>query len=382
MLRFSSVFIATIFLALHYGTILYVNSSLLGQYFTPNVVSLLFLIGALGNIILFLNAPKLIRRFGKRRLLLFALIFSTLNTFFLSLASTWQVVAISFVLYASILPLVFYCLDIFLEELTEDTNTGEIRGIYLTVLSLGIALGPLVLALLAEDGSLQSVYLVSALLLVPIIFVAHFFFRSQVPKSHAPYHYSPRLPFGAWWQDSNIRRVTLSRLILEFFFAFMVIYTPVYLHSELGFEWSEIGVMFTVMLIPFVLFEWPAGELADHFWGEKEMLSVGFVITGVSLLVMPFLGKTFFLWMIVLLISRIGAALIEIMTESYFFKHISADETGLISIFRLSRAVSVVLGALVGAVALSLFSFDKIFLVLAVVVFFGLKESSHLQDTR
>ena len=57
-------------------------------------------------------------------------------------------IAIFFVVYASLLPVIYYCLDIFLEELSLDTRTGEIRGVYLTILNLGIALGPFTLAFL------------------------------------------------------------------------------------------------------------------------------------------------------------------------------------------------------------------------------------------
>ena len=78
MMRFGSIFVSTLFLSIHYGAILYVNSSLLGSFFEPNVVSMLFLAGAVGNIILFLFAPQLIEMFGKRLLLLILLCLSLL----------------------------------------------------------------------------------------------------------------------------------------------------------------------------------------------------------------------------------------------------------------------------------------------------------------
>ncbi|KKU89229.1 MAG: Nucleoside:H+ symporter:Major facilitator superfamily member, partial [Candidatus Yanofskybacteria bacterium GW2011_GWA1_48_10] len=146
MTRFAPVFVASFLLSIHFGALLYVNSSLLGGFFEPSIVSLFFLLGAAGSVLIFLFAPKLIRRFGKRFLLLFSLILTTISTFSLALASSSSVIAVSFIIYASLLPMIYYCLDIFLEELTLDAKTGEIRGIYLTILNLGIALGPFVLA--------------------------------------------------------------------------------------------------------------------------------------------------------------------------------------------------------------------------------------------
>jgi len=162
----------------------------------------------------------------------------------------------------------------------------------------------------------------------------------------------------------------------------MIIYTPLYLHGILGFEWNVIGVMFIVMLLPFILFQWPVGMLADHFIGEKEFMIIGFLIMGVSLLFMPYLETSAILWTLLLFCSRIGASFIEITTDSYFFKHVNAHDTGFLSIFRLARPVSVILGAIFGVLVLNLFSFEKIFFVIAAVVFFGLKQSLSLRDTK
>ena len=62
----------------------------------------------------------------------------------------------------------------------------------------------------------------------------------------------------------------------------MVIYTPIYLHEHIGLPWSDIGIIFTIMLLPFVLFEFPAGKLADGKWGEKEPPIIGIILIAVS----------------------------------------------------------------------------------------------------
>lgn len=381
MILFAPIFIAVFFLSLHYGAIIYVNSSLLAGFFDPNVVSILFLVGAAGSVALFLFAPRIIARFGKRLPLFFFLGISLLSILGLAFLSLPLAVVASFLAYSSTSFLIYYFLDIFLEERSSDAQTGEIRGIYFTFINLGIAAGPLLLVLFGGYDTLRPLYL-SASALLALSIVATFFFKTsrETKELRQDTHHLPS--FSSWWRDRNIRGVTLAKLVLEFFFAFMVIYTPIYLHQELGFAWTELGIIFAVALIPFVIFEWPAGVLADRFFGEKEIMGAGFLITGLSLIVMPFLGKFFVAWMVVLFISRVGAALIEVMTESYFFKHVEGRDTGLISVFRLVRPLSIVLASIVGMVSINLFSFEKIFIVLAVVVFFGLKESQTLVDTK
>ncbi|MDP2641846.1 MAG: MFS transporter [bacterium] len=380
MLRFVPIFVTTLFISLHFGALLYINSSFLGRFYEPGAVSLLFILAAIGNIILFLLTPRFLNWFGKHLLFFIFLLFTSLGVFGLALAATATVAAVSFLIYASVLFMNYYCLDIFLEELSTDSKTGEIRGIYFTLVNVGIALGPLLVALLAVGDTLNLVYWAAALLLIPPILFAVFSFKLK--RGLMLHKERVVLPFRKWWRSRDIRRVTLAKVVLETFFASMVIYTPIYLHGSLGFSWPELGVIFTVALLPFILFEWPVGELADRFLGEKEIMSLGLFITGTSLLVMPFLGKVFFVWMAILFLSRVGASFIEITTESYFFKQIDASDTGLLSIFRLARPVSIVFGAALGALSINLFSFEKIFFVLAVVVFFGLHESLYLKDTR
>ncbi|OHA88907.1 MAG: hypothetical protein A3C70_01985 [Candidatus Zambryskibacteria bacterium RIFCSPHIGHO2_02_FULL_43_14] len=381
MIRFAIVLIITFFVSLHWGAILYVNSSLLSNFFTPDIISIFFLLGGVGNVILFLLAPKLIERLGKHRLLLSFLILAAVSTLNLAWATTEALVAISFIIYASTIYMIFYCFDIFLEELSTDTKTGEIRGIYIATIHLGLILGLFMLTVLAIADVLKYVYIAATVLLVPPILFTIFSLKTSSPTWHGLHRHHALLPFGLWWRTRSIRRATLARFSLEFFYTFMTIYAPLYLHSVLGFEWNVIGTMFIVMLLPFIFFQWPVGKLADHFIGEKELMIIGFLLMIVSLLFMPYLEAVVIVWTLALLLSRVGASLVEITTDSYFFKHISAYDIRLLSIFRLTRPASIVLGTAVGAISLNIFSFEKIFFVLALVVFFGLKESLLIKDT-
>lgn len=371
------VYISGIFLSLHYAAILYVNSTYLSQYFSSEAVSTLFLIGALGNIVLFFSASTFLSWLSPRRLFLVFLLIQAVSTVILGLSNNPMTVALSFIVYSSFLFMIYWSLDLFLEDVSQDTKTGAIRGAYLTSLNASIAVAPLLLAFFAIEGELGGLYLIAAMLLVPPILLSLFSFRL---KSETSRGLVSRLPFRTWWNLENIRRATVARFLLEFFYTFMVIYTPVYLHEHIGFEWPELGVMFSIMLLPFVLFEFPAGEMADRWYGEREIMSIGFIIMGVTLIAMPLLGGSFFLWTVVLFLSRVGASLTEVTTESSFFKRVGSGDAGLISIFRLSRPFSIIAAALVGALSLSLFSYGSIFWVLASFIILGLTQSWRIKD--
>ena len=41
----------------------------------------------------------------------------------------------------------------------------------------------------------------------------------------------------------------------------MIIYTPIYLHEHLLLGWDQIGFIFTIMLLPFIILEFPLGNI-------------------------------------------------------------------------------------------------------------------------
>ncbi len=374
------IYFVNIFFSFHYAVTIYVSSSFLGTFFSPQVVSLFFIVGALGNILLFLGAPYILRKIGNRKFLFYLLALESLATIGLALAYSALSVGIFFILRGSVIMLVYYSLDIFLEEISAKKKIGGIRGLYLTITNLAIAASPLLVAKLTLGNNFSPLYWLSALALVPPLFLALFSFHN---KPVHPRHTEPKiLPFSLFWKSKNIRRVSLASLTLELFYVFMVIYTPIYLNKSIGFAWSEIGVMFTIMLLPFVLFELPVGYLTDKKYGEKEIMSIGFFIIGIALITIPFLDKDFIWWTVLLFISRTGASLVEITTESYFFKHVDSRDTGLISLYRLGRPVAVIIGAGLFSITISIFSYGPSFFVLALIIFYGLLQSFYLKDIR
>lgn len=330
------------------------------------------------NIALFIKIPTLLRNFSKRELFLFFLSIEAISTTGLALASTNVWAAIFATLFFATLPILYLLLDFFLEEISIDRKTGEIRGLYLTFTNAAIAVGPLIVAAFA-DKNLQDIYLLSLILLVPVFF--SFLFFSRPIRKHIKHMEISHLPILEWFRRPDVRRVTMVRFVLQFFYALMVIFTPLYLHEVISFSWNEIGLIFAIMLLPFVIFEWPIGELADRYWGEKEIMTLGLFIMGISLIIMPFLGHSFVVWAAVLFLSRVGASWTEVSVESYFFKKVSGDDVGLISIFRLTSPVSIITGAMFGGILLTFLPFNLIFFFLAFVVLLGMKESLFIHDT-
>jgi predicted MFS family arabinose efflux permease len=163
----------------------------------------------------------------------------------------------------------------------------------------------------------------------------------------------------------------------------MVIYTPLYLANEAGFDWDAIGLILFVGLMAYVFLEYPVGIIADRYLGEKEMMLGGFLLMAVSTASFTFLaGAPVLLWMLAMFLTRAGASLVEATTESYFFKHTDGTDANIIGFFRITRPLSYVFGALLGSFALLYFPLGALFLVLGLLMIVGFSFAFLLKDTR
>jgi MFS family permease len=180
----------------------------------------------------------------------------------------------------------------------------------------------------------------------------------------------------------NVRWVTGAQLILQIFFAWMVIYTPIYLHEYIGFSWESIGVLFTIMLLPFIIFEIPIGKLADERYGEKEFMIFGFVVMVLSLLLFPLITTASFgLWAFVLFLTRVGGSFVEITSESYFFKQVAGADSDWISLFRATRSIGYIVAPIFAGICIIFLPFQFMFTALAIVCSVGIFFARKLEDT-
>jgi len=114
----------------------------------------------------------------------------------------------------------------------------------------------------------------------------------------------------------------------------MVIYTPIYLNQHLGIDWTQIGMIFTIMLLPFIFLQFPLGRLADTRLGEKEIMAIGFGILVVSTAALSFITTTsFWVWALALFATRVGASAVAVMNETYFFKKTNDTDADLLEFF-------------------------------------------------
>jgi len=360
----------------------YINSSFLSQFISEKSVGILFAIGSLASIAALIIIPIILRVLGNYLTIIGLTILEIFILLGMAFIKEAMVVIPLFVAHWVVFQLMFINMDVFFESSQkEESDTGSKRGILLTIINAALIFSILLVGFILKDSEFWRVYLTSVGILIPFLLIVLIKFR----KFKDPVYESPKIlnTIKKVRRSKPIRNIFISQLFLKFFYSWMVVYMPIYLHNHIGFDWPQISIIFTIMLLPFVLLEVPAGHLADKLWGEKELLSAGFIITALFTMIIPFIGvASFVLWTIILFATRTGASLIEITTESYFFKHVQGDDADVISFFRMTRPLAYIAGPIAAIVALEFLPFQYIFLVLGVIMLFGLKYAFALKDTR
>ena len=377
----NTLFLANIFISFHYALIIYINSSLLSNFFSETQVSTLYIIGSILDTIILLNASKLLEKLGIYRFTIYAISLELLSTIGLLVSTNAFLVAVYFLVHVFTISLILFNMDVFVESVTlDESKTGSIRATYLTLTNVAIVISPSLVALFFIQNSYSYIYFLASLFLLPLYNLIKRFKKVQSKKIK---HIRIKETLLVYLKNKDLYNVFVSQSLLQLFYGYMVIYTPIYLQRYVGFSWTEIGLMFTIMLLPFVLFELPVGDLADEKYGEKEFLTIGFIVMGLSTLFMSFVTvKVFWIWATVLFISRIGASFVEISSESYFFKHVNQEKTDIISFFRVSRPFAFMIAPIIVTIATGFISFQYIFIIIGALMIIGAHYSLGLMDTK
>ncbi|MBI3020160.1 MAG: MFS transporter [Parcubacteria group bacterium] len=371
---FYALYIGIFLLAFHSALPLYITSSFLSTYFSDTTVGFLYAGASLLTLIILTRLSRILNRFGNRRTALFFVFLEMLAFAGLAYFKAWYLVLPVFVMSQILVSLILFNFDVFFESFSKDATTGSLRGTMLTVFNTAILLGPLTTGIILSDGDYYKVFLVALALLVPVFWILltrlHDF--KDARYEHVDYLKTLRRVVFARHPDDIIRHVVIANLLLHFFFSWMVVYMPLYLHTNLGFSWAEIGVIFTIMLLPFVLFEAPVGKIADARGNEIFFIKTGFLITAFFTGILAFIASSALpLWALLLFGTRVGMSFVEVASESYFFKHINATNTNVLSVFRNARPIAYLAGPATASILLFVIPINYLFAALALVMLYG-----------
>ncbi len=359
----------------------YINSSFLQTHMSKKEVSLLYVFASIITVLGLLQMPKILTRLGNRVTTLVFCLLSFVSLLLLAISQNSVVVTGAFVLFFVTSNFIFATLDIFVEDFSKNSSVGKLRGLYLVALNMAWVLSQTVSGSILAKSSYAGLYLCGAIFMVLVVAIFTFSLKNFVdPK----YKKVPILKtIKIFFRNKNISKIYLINFILKFFFVWMIIYTPIYLHEYIGFSWQTLGPIFTIMLLPFVFLTYPLGNLSDKI-GEKKMLIGGFIIMAIFTFLIPLVTlPSFWVWALLLFGTRVGAATVEIMSESYFFKSVNEEHADTISFFRNTGPMSFIVAPLIALPILFFVpSFEYIFFILGALLLLGVYITLRIKDIK
>ncbi len=360
----------------------YVQSNFLNQFVDLNTLSLFFIIANTFTVLSIIFFPKLIKKLSNFSLTKLIMALHALSLIGLAFTGSATTALISIILFTVSTNLLWINMDVLIEAFSKDSSTGKTRTIYFTFINIGWIISPSISSYLVKIGDYKLTFLIAAFLILPVLFLFNYQRKNLKDKiSYSKEKMSEVIK--KTWKNKNLRGIFFVALLLQVFFNTAVVYLPIYLHQNLGISWAELGLMFSIMLIPFLVFEIPAGIIADKYLGEKEILFLGFTILVISIFLFFYLESVnFWIWASVLFFSRVGAALIEAMRETYFFKIVNAKDLGYINIFRVANPLGYIIGSSFAMATLVFLPLNYLFLIISLIMLSGIYFVASIKDTK
>jgi len=375
------VYLLSFFYTLHVALPVYVNSTFLSTLIPERFIGLIYTSASLLAIISLALIPRLLKTIGDYFTTVFFIIFEILCLIGMAVSTIPALTITFFILSSVLIALIYFDLDLIVEKSTKNADTGSVRGLYLTFQNVAWVIAPAVAGALLVGGEYWKVYIAAAAIFIPALFI----FAIRLDHFKDPIYRIVQFKdsLRVVSRNKDLRNIFSIAFLLQFFFLVMVIYTPIYLHHHIGFEWKELGILFSIMLAPFLLLEAILGRIADKILGEKELLVAGFIIMALATgAIFFFSEKTFMVWGLILFFTRVGAAMVEVMTETYFFKKIDSGDAAVVSLMRSIRPFAGIIGPLTATVFLLFFPIESIFLALGGFMLLGIPLAFALHDTR
>ncbi|MDP9249030.1 MAG: MFS transporter [bacterium] len=374
------IYLAGFLFALPIALMSYINSSFLSTFVGGEKMGLAYAMASFASIAGLLVAPHVLRRMGGYKFLLLVIGLDALTVLTFVLAKqAWMILA-AFILGFALNMIIVFTLDELLKIFTEKSGTGGARGAYLALANLAWigAQGVFVFASIEGVFSFRIIYALAFVILVSF-FCLVFLKLKNIPDPK--YDHIKALRYvKSFFKRKNLRRSYFLNLLLQLFYSVMVIYTPIYLSVHMGMSWKQIGIIFAIMLTPFTLLPFMEGMYSDKV-GERKMMMSGFLIAGAATLSIFFIrNPEIWMWALALFLTRVGAATIETMNDSYFFKHITPENEEWVGVYRSAPGVAYIIGPLSALAIFALVpSFNYIFIVLGTLMLWGIYLASTIR---
>jgi MFS family permease len=376
-------YVMTFLFALHYAIPVYATSSYLHTYFNSSIVSAIYMIGSILALIASVNIARSVKKFHTYGFTFGIAIAEMVIITIFGYTQNIYLIPVFFVVHFVLQVLLNITLNIFIENFTIHARVGSVRGLFLAIFNLAILISPFIGGAILRYYSFSVLYTVSACMLIPYLYFLHRYLHHM--KEPAYHQVNIIGAAKEAFRNKNLRAAMIGELVVQSFYATMVIYSPLYL-SAIGIPLtSYMMIILPIALIPLVVLPYELGYLADKKFGEKEMLIIGLLILTVTTFLFVTVSTTaLWVWALLLFVSRIGATFVETMSFSYYFKKVGVEDPSLTALFINMQGAGTLIVGTVGVI-IAPFVGERpqlMFVVLGCAILWSISYVLPMKDTR
>jgi MFS family permease len=353
------------------GFTAYSNSIFIETNISQKSVGIIYAISAIGTLLIstFVISP-LLQKVGNVRLAQYSTFAMLLSLIGIIASSNVYLLAISFILFFTTQVLLALSIDIFYKHITTTGHNGESRGKMVSLQHLGRIMGPMLAAYTTIHFGMRMPYIVSIIgifiMTVTLIYATNNF-------KDADYKHTKLTDIITRIKNQRKTKMALFfAFLLYLFYALMVTYTPIFLLETLQVKEDSLGLLFTIMLLPFVIFGYPIGKKLDSGISARRTARLGLILMTLTTIVLGNIqsGEILIIGTI-LLISRVGAVLLETAADTLFFKSIQEEDSDLMGIMRDMQPIAYFVGGILGTSILILGEIRYIFYAIGFILSIG-----------
>ena len=375
------IFEVNFILVMAMATTAYIHSSYLSNLNTTIPAGILFAFGSITALISTFHSPFLFQKFGVKKSIILASVLNTIGLLTMGISTNPGLSIFAFIITIGSTALIVIGIDVVINHFTVTKEAGEVRGLNLALGNLAFLIGPLIAGVLANKTNINTVYVFAAFLIVGMmIFFKYKFKKFELHPTHIKQ--VGLSDFFTLWKKEKIKYAYITGFMVEYFFGIWAIFTSIYMHEVIGFNWAQIGLILALMHIPYIILEPIIGDIADRYNNEKKLMKIGLCITGLSFLWIALTKHDIvIIWIIVSILTRIGASFGQVAHESFFFKQIKPSESGLVSMYRTMSPLALLIAPISGSIILLFTGYSNLFIFVSILLLASMLLANKLTHT-
>jgi DHA1 family multidrug resistance protein-like MFS transporter len=146
-------------------------------------------------------------------------------------------------------------------------------------------------------------------------------------------------------QGNGVRAIFIVSAVLYSWYGASAAFIPLFLFQKFNTDLFTVGIVMTLINLPFMSIEYFFGRLSDRI-GEWKMFGTGLLISGIFACLI-FFSSSLIIFIFLNILASVGNTILEPLVESMTGKHVSAARRG-----RLSAIINTGkdLGAVIGVI--------------------------------